>query len=62
MTILQILYLLFVGFLIYTMVKKGGCCGGHGNHRGHSNHNTQDHNIKHKNNLTKDEKNNAIDI
>lgn len=34
--IVRVAYLLLVGYLLYTMVKRGGCCGGHGNHDSHN--------------------------
>jgi len=32
-------YLIFLGFMLYMMFKKGGCCGGHG----HGRHNHENH-------------------
>jgi len=32
-------YLIFLGFMLYIMLKKGGCCGGHG----HGGHNHEDY-------------------
>lgn len=36
--IIRVLYLILIGYLVYTMVKRGGCCGhGHSHStRGHS--------------------------
>jgi len=35
-TIFRILYVVLIGYLIYTMVKRGGCCGSHGHGHGNS--------------------------
>ena len=38
MTLVNIFLILAFGFIVYTMMKKGGgCCGGH-SHGGHNNH------------------------
>ncbi|WP_273226181.1 hypothetical protein [Geosporobacter ferrireducens] len=53
---LRILYLFFIGYMIYRMVKGGGCCGGH-RHQGH-----KDSKIDEKKTITEEEKKKAIDV
>ncbi|WP_099191829.1 hypothetical protein [Tepidibacter mesophilus] len=30
--ILRVIYIIFIGFMVYRMYKNGGCCGGHMSH------------------------------
>lgn len=66
MDILRILYFIMIGFMIFRMIKNGGCCGhSHGVHQAHKEY-LEDSTIGHKPSnsphLTKEEKNNAIDL
>lgn len=31
----NVIWFFLIGGLIFWMMRKGGCCGGHGGHRGH---------------------------
>jgi len=69
-TIFRILYVVLIGYLIYTMVKRGGCCGGHGHGHGNSHGQSSrshqgsccDSSNKSKKIISEDDKKNAIDI
>lgn len=50
MGLIRILYIALIGFVFYNMIKRGGCCGGHG------------HNHEDRRNREEDNRNNLNDI
>ncbi|WP_202708569.1 hypothetical protein [Sporosalibacterium faouarense] len=59
--ILRVLYLLLIGYLVYTMIKRGGCCG-HG-HSQKGNSCCDDNDKKNSEKMISDnEKTNSINI
>jgi len=60
LTILRVLYLAFVGYLIYMMFKRGGCCG-HG-HVQEENSCCEENGKKKEKIISNNEKANSINI
>lgn len=58
---LRILYLFFIGYMIYRMVRGEGCCGGH-RHQGPKNSKIDEKNEKTGKTITEEEKKKAIDV
>jgi len=62
MQVFRMLYIALIGYLLFKMIRRGGCCGGHGHH--HGGHRKRD-NINLDNSeglINDDEKNGATDI
>ncbi|WZL73997.1 hypothetical protein QBE52_04445 [Clostridiaceae bacterium 35-E11] len=60
--ILRIGYVILIGFIVYRMIKNGGCCGGHSAHKENCCDGKMHKNTTPKQVITEEEKRNSIDI
>lgn len=58
--VFRVLYIALIGYLIFNMIKRGGCCGGHRHQQERPK--KRDDIDKSEAFINADEKNNAIDI
>lgn len=60
--IFRVIYIIFIGFMVYRMYKSGGCCGGHMNHSNDDEKINVDNNKDSKQLIGEEERKNAIDL
>ncbi|SHJ71994.1 hypothetical protein [Tepidibacter formicigenes] len=60
--ILRVIYIILIGFAMYQMFKRGGCCGGHMNHSNNDERINVDKNKNIKPLISEEERKNAIDL